>query len=163
MLITHRSYIYISLHDKKLLRIHLGKVFYILCLLIEGSGTGTGTYIDIKTEVIDIKNKIASLQYLSSKCTCTSCVAFVDDFIGPCRVQQRRGSRAHQRQQEVPGSTYPDHEVRAWKYPITPHWRGRRQGTGSTGPLPPSPPPPPSGQAGQRPPTPLHRTSPSPK
>ncbi len=26
---------------------------------------------------------------------------------------------------EIPGSTYPDHEVRPWKYPITPPWRGR--------------------------------------
>jgi hypothetical protein len=42
------------------------------------------------------------------------CVAFGWWFIGPCRVHQRNRSRAHQQQQEVPGSTYPDHERRAW-------------------------------------------------
>ncbi len=35
-------------------------------------------------------------------------------IIGPCRVHQRNRSRAHQQQQEVPGSTHPDHERRAW-------------------------------------------------
>jgi hypothetical protein len=48
--------------------------------------------------------------------------------------KQPKRSRAHPQQQEVPGSTYPDHEVRAWKYPITPHWRDRWHGTGCTGP-----------------------------
>ncbi len=59
-----------------------------------------------------------------------------DDCIGPCRVQQRRRSRAHHKQQGIPGSTYPDHEVRPWKYPITPL---ERQVTGTWVPLTPSP------------------------
>ncbi len=82
--------------------------------------------------------------------------------IGPCRVQQRRRSRAHQKQQEIPGSAYPDHEVRPWKYPITPPGGAGDRVLGATKPPPPLPPPP-SGQPGQGPTTPLHRAYPFPK
>ncbi len=57
-----------------------------------------------------------------------------------------------------PGSTHPDHGVRAWKYLTTPHWRGRWHGTGCT-----DPPPLLSGQAGQRPTTPSAGHPPPPR
>jgi len=34
-------------------------------------------------------------------------------------------SRTIESWQACQGLPTPDHEVRAWKYPITPHWRGR--------------------------------------
>ncbi len=55
-----------------------------------------------------------------SRQTSTLCSIRMTICIGPYQVQQRRRSRAHQKQQEIPGSTYPDHEVKPWKYPITP-------------------------------------------
>ncbi len=63
-----------------------------------------------------------------------------NDFIGPCRVQQRRRSRAQQKQQEIPGSTYPDHEVRPWRYLITPPQETGGRVLGATNPLSPFPP-----------------------
>jgi hypothetical protein len=45
-----------------------------------------------------------------------------DNRIGPCRVQQRRRSRAQQEQQEIQGPSTPDYEARPWEYLITcPH------------------------------------------
>jgi hypothetical protein len=69
------------------------------------------------------------------------CVPHADnDCIGPCRVQQRRRSRAQQKQQEIPGSTYPDHEVRPWRYLIIPPQETGGRVLGATNPLSPFPP-----------------------
>ncbi len=78
-----------------------------------------------------------------------------DDRIGPCRVQQRRRSRAHQRQQGFQGlATLIMRSDQTMEVPcnLPPQETGDRV-LGATNPIPPSPP---SGQPGQGPTTPLH-------
>ncbi len=78
-----------------------------------------------------------------------------DNRIGPCRVQQQRGSRDHQYQWQRGGSRALDLFIECKSLNPFPGRAGDRCWV----PLAPSPP---SGQPGQRPTTPLHRETPSP-